>query len=113
MITGFGGLGRSLARWMVARGAKNLIFSSRSGAARTEVQDLISGLQQEGAGVEILKVDITDGPALQTGLANLLEEMRLPPLRGVIQAAMVLEDQIFDTMSLESFNRSVQPKVHG
>ncbi|CRG89167.1 putative polyketide synthase 17 [Talaromyces islandicus] len=113
LITGFGGLGRSMARWMASRGAKNLIFASRSGAVRPEVQELVVELQESGVRIEILKVDITDGAALRSGLAGLLQSRNLPPLRGVIQAAMVLEDQIFENMPLESFNNGIRPKVHG
>ncbi|KAH8701065.1 hypothetical protein BGW36DRAFT_339021 [Talaromyces proteolyticus] len=113
LITGFGGLGRSMVRWMASRGAKNLILASRSGAAKPEAQELISELQQSGIRVEILKVDITDGTALKSQLSSLLQEENLPPLRGVIQAAMVLEDQIFENMALESFNNGLRPKVHG
>ncbi|KAJ9488614.1 hypothetical protein VN97_g4706 [Penicillium thymicola] len=33
LVGGFGGIGRSVARWMVTRGAKNFIFVARSGAS--------------------------------------------------------------------------------
>ncbi|KAI7968609.1 hypothetical protein EIK77_006628 [Talaromyces pinophilus] len=115
LITGFGGLGRSMVRWMASRGAKNFILASRSGAAKPEAQELIEELRCSGIRVEILKVDITDGPALQSRLDGLLQDeaKNFPPLRGVIQAAMVLADQIFEHMSLELFNAGMQPKVHG
>lgn len=74
---------------------------------------MVAELQDSGVRVEILKVDLTDGPALQSRLAGLLQEKSLPPLRGVIQAAMVLEDQIFENMPLKSFNNGIRPKVHG
>ncbi|KAH8736190.1 hypothetical protein BGZ61DRAFT_339395 [Ilyonectria robusta] len=111
LITGFGGLGRSMARWMAARGAKNLVFASRSGASRPEVQQLIDELALAGTRVEVLPVDITDGPALESALSGIAGSF--PPIRGVIQAAMVLEDAIFDNMSLDSFNAGIRPKVHG
>lgn len=104
-----------MVRWMASRGAKNFILASRSGAAKPEAQDLIKELRRSEIRVEILKVDIADGPALRSKLDNLLrdEANNLPPLRGVIQAAMVLADQIFENMSLELFNVGIQPKVHG
>lgn len=34
-------------------------------------------------------------------------------IRGVVQGAMVLDDSIFDNMTLESFNKAIRPKVHG
>lgn len=100
-----------MARWMAARGAKNLVFASRSGASRPEVQQLIDELALAGTRVEVLPVDITDGPALESALSGITGSF--PPIRGVIQAAMVLEDAIFDNMSLDSFNAGIRPKVHG
>ncbi|KAI9831662.1 MAG: hypothetical protein M1819_004728 [Sarea resinae] len=111
LLAGFGGLGRSVARWMASRGAKNLILASRSGAKRPAVQQLVEELKQTGVRVEVLPVDVTDGHALQSQLQRVLQFM--PPLRGIIQGAMVLDDQIFENMSLESFNRAVRPKVQG
>ncbi|KZF20978.1 hypothetical protein L228DRAFT_284065 [Xylona heveae TC161] len=111
LITGFGGLGRSMARWMASRGAKNLIFASRSGVTRPAVKDLVDELGQSGVRVEVLQVDITDKPAFKSELDRILHV--LPPVRGVIQAAMVLEDHIFENMSLEAFNNGIRPKVQG
>lgn len=113
LITGFGGLGHSMAKWMASRGAKNLIFASRSGVSRPAVRDLVEELKASGVRVEVLPVDITDRAALESHLKNTLQDSTMPPLRGVIQAAMVLEDQIFDGMPLESFNKGLRPKVQG
>lgn len=96
---------------MTSRGAKNFIFSSRSGIVNPEAKQLVEELTQSGVRIEVLQVDITDRDALQSQLSRVLQF--LPPLRGVIQGAMVLEDQVFDNMSLESFNRGLRPKVHG
>ncbi|KAF5012109.1 hypothetical protein FDECE_1826 [Fusarium decemcellulare] len=111
LITGFGGLGRSMARWMASRGAKNLIFASRSGDSRPEVRELIDELAEVDTRVKALPVDITDGPALDAAIRGIADSF--PPLRGVVQAAMVLDDAIFDNMSLKSFNTGIRPKVHG
>lgn len=72
---------------------------------------MIEELTQSGVRIEVLQVDITDRDALQSQLNRVLQF--LPPLRGMIQGAMVLEDQVFDNMSLESFNQGVRPKVQG
>ncbi|KAI4863957.1 putative polyketide synthase [Hypoxylon rubiginosum] len=111
ILGGFGGLGRSLARRMVSQGARNLIFISRSGAASSEAKELVDELRGDGVTVEILALDITNNDALQAGLENAMKTM--PPVRGIIQAAMVLEDRIFANMSHETFTKVIRPKVQG
>lgn len=100
-----------MARWMASRGAKNLIFASRSGDSRPEVRELIDELAEVGTRVKALPVDITNGPALDAAIRGIADSF--PPLRGVVQAAMVLDDAIFDNMSLKSFNNGIRPKVQG
>jgi NAD(P)-dependent dehydrogenase (short-subunit alcohol dehydrogenase family) len=45
---GLGGIGRSIARWMVSRGVRNLVLLSRSGVSTDARQNLIK--EAEGAG---------------------------------------------------------------
>ncbi|EDN96866.1 hypothetical protein SS1G_01792 [Sclerotinia sclerotiorum 1980 UF-70] len=54
---GFGGLARSLARWMAGRGAKNLLLLSRSGPRIGPAQELIKDLQSQGVRIECPKCD--------------------------------------------------------
>ncbi|GAB0137274.1 t1pks [Epichloe bromicola] len=46
LIGCLGGLGRSLTTWMIARGAKNFIFLSRSGADKPEAAALVADLEE-------------------------------------------------------------------
>ncbi|KAI1090751.1 hypothetical protein F5B19DRAFT_306371 [Rostrohypoxylon terebratum] len=41
----FGGLGRSLSRWMATRGARNFVFLSRSGCDKPDAADLVLSLR--------------------------------------------------------------------
>jgi hypothetical protein len=74
---------------MVKHGARNLIFVSRSGTSRTESQALVDELEAAGANIRVLACDVVDEDKLQNALGAALAE--LPPIRGVIQASMVLE----------------------
>lgn len=85
---GFGGLGRSIARWMADRGARNLILLSRSGALAPEAKVLIQVLEGQGVCVATPKVDIADLETLKRELAELKS---MPPIRGCIQATVVLK----------------------
>lgn len=86
---GLGGLGRSIAAWMVDQGARNLVFTSRSGAKRPEAQELIKDLTERGAKVEAFACDTSD----VSDFSMVLEQVkaRFPPIRGVITCAMHLQ----------------------
>lgn len=85
---GLGGIGRRIAEWMVERGAANLILLSRSGGDERG-HDLVKRLRSRGINVQCPPCDI----ACHSSLKAVLEECArtMPPVRGCIQAAMVLQ----------------------
>ena len=48
VVGGLGGIGRSIARWLTDRCAKNLILLSRSGAREENTTRLIEELRRDG-----------------------------------------------------------------
>ncbi|KAL9074826.1 MAG: hypothetical protein Q9161_001964 [Pseudevernia consocians] len=108
---GLGGLGRSAARWMASRGARNLILLSRSGARSKAALSLVEELTMQGICVKALACDVADAISLSTTLMSCAETM--PPIRGVIQGAMVLRDTIFEKMTFEDWKLCMAPKVKG
>ena len=74
---------------MVNHGAKNIIFISRSGGAKEEAQRLIEELKSKGARILAFACDLGDCTAFKL----VVEECGrvLPPIRGVVQGAMVLQ----------------------
>ena len=84
---GLGGLGRSTARWMVDRNARNLVLLSRSGASGDTARIFVEELQALGVRVEAPPCDITDIQTMQQVLGRIQREM--PPVRGCIQGSMV------------------------
>ncbi|KUJ19541.1 reducing type I polyketide synthase [Mollisia scopiformis] len=109
---GLGGLGRSISRWMVARGARNLILLSRSGpASNVKAQELLAELRKKGVHVVAPACDITCLPSLQKILDDYKDEM--PPIMGCFQGAMVLKDATFAAMSFQDWKTCTMPKVQG
>ncbi|EMD62135.1 hypothetical protein GGP41_002398 [Bipolaris sorokiniana] len=107
---GLGGLGRSIARWIVNRGARNLLFLSRSGKITPAVAEMEKHLVEQKCQVRIEKCDVTDSADLE----RVLKECKsLPPIKGVIQGAMQLSDSIFENMTYENYMSAVNPKVLG
>ncbi|KAH9873180.1 hypothetical protein J1614_005578 [Plenodomus biglobosus] len=108
----FGGIGESVTRWMVRNGAKYLILPSRSVVEGTAShrEFFVHDLRAAGAVVRVPVCDIANRAQLQGALTE-LEDM--PPIKGCIQAAMVLQDASFANMTAEKWNEVLAPKVAG
>ena len=107
---GLGGLGLTVARWMVSRGARHLVLVSRSEPSAA-AQRVLAELAARGADVRALRADVSS----RAELAALLAEVRAsrPPLRGVMHAAVVLDDGIALRQTPERFARVFAPKIAG
>ncbi|KAF2766946.1 KR-domain-containing protein [Teratosphaeria nubilosa] len=112
LVGGLGGLGRSIARLLARHGARHICFVSRSGVrAGSQGERLIRDLEQQGLHVDAHAVDIGDHNALQCVFAGYKEHG--PPLRGVIQCAMALHENLFGGMSVDQWKQALWPKVQG
>ncbi|HEX3372179.1 MAG TPA: beta-ketoacyl reductase, partial [Candidatus Acidoferrales bacterium] len=111
LITGGnGGLGLSVARWLAEKGARHLILLSRSGHS-TASEDLIRELKVNGTNVVTMKCDVSNASELRRTLSEVRSAM--PPLRGIIHAAGVLDDHVFLKLEPENFRHVLAPKVLG
>lgn len=108
---GLGGIGRSLARWLATKGARHLVFLSRSGKLAGDAVDMVSELKQKGCESHVFACDVADAERMK----EVLEECQrtLPPIKGCIQGSMVLQDGMFENMTAESWMKAVRPKVQG
>lgn len=83
---GMGGLGRSMATWLVERGARSLTFLSRSAGASEENRHFVEEL--ESLGCKAVAV---------TGAVDKMEDVKraiaatTAPIKGVFHLAMVLK----------------------
>ncbi|KAH8165552.1 hypothetical protein CIB48_g2685 [Xylaria polymorpha] len=103
-----GGLGRSFSAWAVSRGARHLIYLSRTGAAKDEAKIFLAGLRDKGVDVSVVKGDVTSLADVQAAVNSSKQ-----PIKGVIQGALTLHDGLYESMSLESFQATVHPRVIG
>ncbi|WP_016953772.1 type I polyketide synthase [Anabaena sp. PCC 7108] len=111
LITGgLGGLGLLVAQWLVERGAKHLVLLSRSGL-NPSVSNRLEKLEQAGACIKVVQADVSDSKQLNRGWSEI--ERTLPPLRGIIHAAGVLDDGILLQQNWQRFERVLAPKVQG
>ncbi|MDJ1469706.1 SDR family NAD(P)-dependent oxidoreductase [Xanthocytophaga flava] len=112
LITGgASGFGLEIARWLTAKGAKSLVLVSRSGPKSDTDRQVIKEIEATGTKVTLLQADITDYQAVQKIVATIQSE--LPPLKGIVHSAAMLDDQSIPDMSNEIFMKVYRPKVYG
>ncbi|GJQ79755.1 hypothetical protein Trydic_g23232 [Trypoxylus dichotomus] len=106
---GLGGIGLELADFLVSRGARNLVLTSRSG--------LITGYQKyrmktwENYGVTTL-VSTLQASTEESCLELLRIANQIGPLDGVFNLAVVLKDALLENQSMEDFNVPMLAKVN-
>lgn len=112
LITGgLGGIGMEVAKWMVGSGAKHVALVGRS-APTDKAADEIRRMNLKGKNVFALQYDV--GDEVQCGeLLARLQELDLPPLRGVMHAAGVISDSIYSNQTWEKYTTTYNPKVRG
>ncbi|KAI5922075.1 polyketide synthase-like protein [Camillea tinctor] len=101
-------LGISLCEWMIRHGARFVVMSSR----RPNIDETwIEEMATLGAVVKVYAVDITK----KTKVVSLYAEIcaTMPPVAGVAQGAMVLNDMNMIETPLETAQNIMRPKVEG
>jgi acyl transferase domain-containing protein/aryl carrier-like protein len=112
LITGgLGGFGLAIAQWMVKRGARRLVLMGRSGASSREAEIALEAMEQAGAEVVVARTDVSEERQLAEVLDNIHRFM--PPVRGVVHAAMVLDDGFLFQLDEERFKKVMAPKAVG
>ena len=86
---GRGSLGKSIIRFMISRGAKHLVVLSRRGLDSREREVFEQEIAIGNSDVRTVACDVTNTENLQTVISDIKHSM--PPIKGVIQAAMVLQ----------------------
>ncbi|VUC32029.1 unnamed protein product [Clonostachys rosea] len=108
---GLGGIGRSVLKWLAGKGAKTLIVPSRSaGAGNKAATAVLAELKASGVNVVTPLCDVS---SLESVSAMLDEcTATLPPIRGCINASMVLQDAVFANMQQAQWDTTIRSKAH-
>src|SRR5260370_22617197 len=109
---GLSGFGLRTAWWLVRHGARHLALLSRRGAAATPDGETILG-QFAAAGVSVVApvCDVADEATVLGTLASI--EAHMPPVRGIVHAAMVIEDALLRDLGRAQLHRVLAPKIRG
>ncbi len=92
-------------------GAAHLALLSRSGAATEAAQAAVHDLAAAGADVRVFAVDVGRSDDLAAVIDDIGSTM--PPLRGVIHSAAVLDDRPITQMDRAALDRVLSPKAAG
>ncbi|XP_070596224.1 fatty acid synthase [Erythrolamprus reginae] len=107
---GLGGFGLELAQWLVERGAKMLVLTSRSGIRTGYQAKRVQEWKQ--LGVQVL-VSTSDVVTLEGAQQLIQEASQLGPVGGIFNLAMVLKDAMLENQTPELFCEVNKPKYLG
>lgn len=108
---GMGGFGLSVAEWLVSCGARSLALVGRSGASTPVAMEKIKAMEKQGAQICVIRADVSKEDAVKAMLTDIQETM--PPLKGIIHGAMVLEDKSITDMTPSDMKKVLDPKIRG
>lgn len=108
LVGGLGGFGLELAHWMITRGAKYIVLTSRSGVRNGYQSLCIRRWREMGINIVVSKCDATtiDGAEKLINISN-----KLAPIGGIFNLAAVLRDNLIENLNEADFKISSLPKI--
>ena len=111
LITGgLGALGLEVAAWLVEQGARHIALVGRRPAG-AGAREAIERLRLAGAEAETFAADVSDRADVSRLLTSVSATM--PPLRGIVHAAGVLDDGVLLQQTWDRFRTVMAPKIEG
>ncbi|XP_021358822.1 fatty acid synthase-like [Mizuhopecten yessoensis] len=107
---GLGGFGLELAQWLIERGARQLVLTSRSGVKTGYQARKLQVWKKKGIQVIVSKEDVSTEHSAQSLIK---ESCNVGEVGGVFHLAMVLKDGFLENLSQRDFEVVCQPKVVG
>ncbi|MDH6710462.1 acyl transferase domain-containing protein/acyl carrier protein [Kitasatospora sp. MAA19] len=107
---GLRGVGLATAHWLAGQGAAHLVLNGRTPPS-ADTERVLAGLLEQGTRISVVLGDIA-----QPGIAEQLVAEATADggtLRGVIHAAMVLDDAAVSNITDDQLERVWRPKVTG
>ena len=108
---GLGGFGLETARWLAGQGARQLALLGRRGAETPGSEEAIAALAETGVSAVAFACDVAD----EASLGEALDEIRrtMPPIAGVVHAAVAMDDALLPELDEARFARALRPKLGG
>ncbi|MCC6892486.1 MAG: SDR family NAD(P)-dependent oxidoreductase [Anaerolineae bacterium] len=110
VVGGLRGLGLLVAEWLVEQGARHLALMGRSAPQETALATL-NALEARGVQITVFGEDVSNAAAVARVIDGIQSNM--PPLRGVIHSAGLLDDGVLLHQDWSRFTTVLGPKVNG
>ncbi|HEY7170340.1 MAG TPA: SDR family NAD(P)-dependent oxidoreductase [Vicinamibacterales bacterium] len=106
---GLGGVGLTIAQWLVDRGARHVVLTGRR-APSSQAAEQIERLEKQGAHLACVQADVSVAADAARALSL---PAGWPALRGIVHAAGVLDDGLLAQQEWRRFRAVLAPKVAG
>jgi acyl transferase domain-containing protein/acyl carrier protein len=108
---GMGDLGMLITNYLLDKGAKNIVSLGRNLKSNEQIEKASDKAKQLGACLSFRAVDVSN----PTDLKHVFNDIQKSayPLKGIIHAAGLVDDDMLAKQTIERFNKVYQPKVGG
>jgi hypothetical protein len=107
-VGGLGGLGRSIANWLVERGAKHIVFFSRSAGKTPQSDAFFQELEAQGCVPTAFSGSVCNYDDVQ----RVVNSIKIP-IGGVLQASMVLDVSLTMALTSNSYSSHAGCRIYG
>ncbi|CAD6999349.1 unnamed protein product [Ceratitis capitata] len=110
LVGGLGGFGLELTHWMVLRGARYIVLTSRSGIKTGYQTLMVRRWEERGVKVVVDTNDVTTSEGCKKLLQN---ANKLALVGGIFNLAAVLRDALIEDQTVQDYQTVCKPKVDG
>lgn len=111
IVGGTSGLGFAAGQWLARQGAGTIVLASRRGRLEAGLEEAVESLVQAGTRIRVEALDAADAEAVAELVARMTREEG--PLRGIIHAAVLLEDGLIAGLAPDRLRAVLAPKLLG
>lgn len=110
VVGGIGGFGLAAADWLAKRGASHVALCSRRGIPDDETLTAMAKWNAAGVASSVHACDVTN----EVALGALLDKLRSTgPIKGIVHAAMVLDDGLIGNLDRQRNRAVIDVKAKG
>ncbi|KAF8207894.1 hypothetical protein K438DRAFT_1713428 [Mycena galopus ATCC 62051] len=111
VVVGMGSIGFALGTQMIAAGSSATVFIGRRPPTDEKVTQQLSSLSKTSGRFAYMQADVSDIGALR----RVLQEIQAThgEIKNILHTAASISDAPIDSVTTESFDRVIRPKVHG
>jgi FkbH-like protein len=108
---GFGALGKRLISWLVSRGVKQIIVTSRKGMKSAEAAPFVDSLKSSETQIDVVSIDISQ----KDDVAGFFRQLSLDrvELKGIFHLAGIDQPESINTLGMDKIQAVLTPKVQG